>query len=211
MIGTAQNVYAASNRRHTRSGEGGNTSLSASYIARLVGNGLSWAMPLFLLFAAIRLALRHRRGERGLDRRECLLWLFVFYLVMLFSLTIFSRTPLQISSGLAERLNIVNLTPFHETYKLLRHGAVALFWYNVAGNIAWFVPMGALWPALLRGQWKGIKTFFFCLGISFFIETLQLVFAVGVPDVDDLILNVLGGIIGYFAYFILKKTLNSNK
>jgi glycopeptide antibiotics resistance protein len=38
--------------------------------------------------------------------------------------------------------------------------------------------------------------------LSFFIETVQLVFKIGVFDVDDLIMNTLGGLIGYVIYRI---------
>ena len=41
--------------------------------------------------------------------------------------------------------------------------------------------------------------------MSLFIESVQLLTRVGSFDVDDLILNTLGGILGYVLFYILNK------
>ncbi|MBS6561434.1 MAG: VanZ family protein, partial [Clostridiales bacterium] len=43
----------------------------------------------------------------------------------------------------------------------------------------------------------------FCF--SFVIESMQLIFRVGVFDVDDLLMNTIGGVIGYIVYKIARK------
>ena len=43
----------------------------------------------------------------------------------------------------------------------------------------------------------------FLLSLSF--ETLQLIFKVGSFDVDDLLLNTIGGMLGYLAFWILDR------
>ena len=54
--------------------------------------------------------------------------------------------------------------------------------------------------------WEEKKGFLFTVSVTFqmslTVEVLQLLFRVGSFDVDDLILNTLGGILGYF---LLKK------
>lgn len=68
---------------------------------------------------------------------------------------------------------------------------------NLGGNIAMFVPFGAflpsLWPKLQRA-WKAIPVG--CLTIIL-IEICQLFTLRGRCDIDDLILNVIGIILGY--------------
>ncbi len=71
-----------------------------------------------------------------------------------------------------------------------------------------FLPIGFL-VTLLFPLFKSLKLILF---ISFFtsllFETVQLIFVLGVFDVDDLILNSLGGAFGYLtlsAFFRIKK------
>lgn len=106
-----------------------------------------------------------------------------------------------------------NLTPFLEikrfaTSSSLNFKAILV---NLAGNVAAFMPFGAL-VRWVRNKKTGfiiaaLHTFIF----SFIIETIQLVTMVGVFDVDDLILNTLGGLLGYICYAILKAMNNKRE
>ena len=71
-------------------------------------------------------------------------------------------------------------------------------WANVLLNVALFVPAGFLLPLLWKGLRKGSRAIPVCLLLSLGIELLQLAFARGVCDVDDLIANTLGGALGFF-------------
>ena len=75
---------------------------------------------------------------------------------------------------------------------------------NVIGNTAMFIPLGIVWPSVYKGldtHWKVISA---GIGFSLFIEILQLPFYDRVSDVDDLLLNSLGFIIGYLLYLLAK-------
>jgi glycopeptide antibiotics resistance protein len=94
-----------------------------------------------------------------------------------------------------------NFTPFASFvyfYKIrYRFGYVIK---NVIGNILGFIPLGFLLPVLfssLRTARKAIWTVFL---ISLSFETLQLIFNLGVFDVDDLLLNTVGGAVGYLLF-----------
>lgn len=68
---------------------------------------------------------------------------------------------------------------------------------NLAGNIIGFMPFGFILP-LLEKKFQKLSTVTlatFCLSLTF--ELLQLVFEFGSFDVDDLMLNTLGGILGF--------------
>ena len=73
---------------------------------------------------------------------------------------------------------------------------------NLAGNIIGFIPLGIFVPFLFRRLRVAWKTVLMVFLISLSFEMTQLVFGLGVFDVDDLILNTLGGLIGYFVFMI---------
>ena len=77
---------------------------------------------------------------------------------------------------------------------------------NLAGNIIGFIPFGVILPLLSRKfmSLKKVMLATFCL--SFMFECMQLIFRFGSFDVDDLMLNTLGGIVGYL---FVKVVVNS--
>lgn len=75
--------------------------------------------------------------------------------------------------------------------------------HNLLGNVILFIPFGLLFP-LCFGKGKGFfKITCYTFLLSFFAELWQVVFKVGIFDVDDILLNVLGGIIGFLLYRII--------
>ncbi|WP_413304240.1 VanZ family protein [Bacillus sp. 1P10SD] len=81
---------------------------------------------------------------------------------------------------------------------------------NLAGNVVGFIPLGFILPLLLKKfqRLSAVMAASFCLSLSY--EILQLLFEFGSFDVDDLILNTLGGMLGYipsklFIYFLRKR------
>lgn len=76
-------------------------------------------------------------------------------------------------------------------------------WLNVMLNIAMFGPFGFLLPLLSKKCRKWYLTIPAGFGYSLVIELLQLIFARGVFDVDDLFCNTLGGAMGYFAVMVI--------
>ncbi len=82
---------------------------------------------------------------------------------------------------------------------------------NLGGNIIGFIPFGILLPLLFvwcRSIWKIILASFL---ISLAFETTQLITGLGVFDIDDIILNTAGGIVGFIVYLILKNIAIESK
>jgi glycopeptide antibiotics resistance protein len=130
------------------------------------------------------------------------LWvLFLLYLLLLFRITVFRSSfgdyPL-FSHGQ------ILWVPFVSLWKILKN-STSCFLYLFLGNLVWFVPFGILVPTLTKAR-KG--TIFYCFLISLLIETLQYVFGTGVSEVEDLILNTLGGAIGYGIFKLFEKCLS---
>ena len=72
---------------------------------------------------------------------------------------------------------------------------------NLAGNIVIFVPYGFFisMAAVRRGFFK---TLFYSFGLSLCVEVVQLFTRVGSFDVDDILLNTVGGVLGYILFVI---------
>ena len=75
---------------------------------------------------------------------------------------------------------------------------------NVIGNTAMFIPLGIVWPSVYKGLDTHRRVISAGIGFSLCIEILQLPFYDRVSDVDDLLLNSLGFIIGYLLYLLAK-------
>lgn len=76
---------------------------------------------------------------------------------------------------------------------------------NLIGNTAMFIPLGIVWPSVFKkldAPWKVIAA---GVGFSACIEILQLPFYDRVTDIDDLILNSAGYLIGYGIYLLAGK------
>jgi len=78
---------------------------------------------------------------------------------------------------------------------------------NILGNIIGFIPLGILLPVLFARLQKAGKTILSVFLISLGFETIQLLFDLGVFDADDLLLNTVGGAIGYIIYVISKRLM----
>ncbi len=99
-----------------------------------------------------------------------------------------------------------NLVPFREIRRYIAYrrqiGPWMVFW-NLLGNVIGFVPYGALLPAMQKKRMGFWKVALLSFELTLFIEVSQLILRVGSCDVDDMLLNTLGGCIGYGVYRIV--------
>ena len=82
---------------------------------------------------------------------------------------------------------------------------------NLLGNFAGFIPLGILLPLVLPWFRNGVKIILAGFFISLAYETAQLLFDLGVFDVDDLILNTAGVVAGCLIFFIAKYIFKKKK
>lgn len=81
---------------------------------------------------------------------------------------------------------------------------------NLVGNIVLLVPLGVLAPLVFRNlTWKQSLALGFAAGLS--IELMQTMLRVGIFDIDDVILNALGVVLGYWASAILAQWLRERR
>lgn len=75
---------------------------------------------------------------------------------------------------------------------------------NIAGNIVLLFPLGLFLPLFWRWFERAGRTIWWCFGTSLSIELIQLA-AGGVTSADDLLLNTLGGALGFAAARLLMR------
>ena len=125
--------------------------------------------------------------------------LFVLYIGFLFYFLIFSDWYGREGTGEYH----YNLVLFCEIKRFWLYRDV-LGWVsyaNLFGNVLIFIPFGFFMPmaSKYRSFWATAVN---SLALSLLVETFQLLTRVGCFDVDDLVLNTLGGILGYITFMI---------
>lgn len=68
-------------------------------------------------------------------------------------------------------------------------------------NILFFIPFGELFP--WKEKW--IVAFFEALVLSVLMEIAQYIFALGWCEIDDVISNMLGAMLGYWVFIAIRK------
>lgn len=173
------------------------------------------AVPVWLVLRTVWLT---RREQTPRPWRELWMAILVLYLIGLFSQTLLPlpRTEGGLSALLEraeERARAglgINLIPLATIRAFAQHGTPSQNLINLAGNVGIFIPLGILLPALwskLRALWK---TLLLCAACSLFIECFQLFIGRSV-DVDDLLLNTLGGLAGYLLFAVGRAIFSGRK
>ena len=150
----------------------------------------TWPMVLIsvLTLSSIRVIDIVKNKKPFILYKEIFTLLFLIYILCLFQVVTFEDQTLYISGN--------NLVPFKEImrYKI----GSRLFIKNVVGNIVLFIPYGifASLYAKLDKPWEALCLVFFA---SVTVETTQLLIG-RVFDIDDILLNCIGGILGYGVY-----------
>ncbi|GIO32107.1 MULTISPECIES: VanZ family protein [Paenibacillus] len=106
---------------------------------------------------------------------------------------------------IADRLRAAgNLVPLREISGYLRNLGNGTSFINFFGNIAAFMPLGFLLPLVcgIRSM-SPLKVILISFGVSLALESLQLALFIGTFDVDDIIMNTAGGVLGYAVYLVL--------
>ncbi|MGN0165543.1 MAG: VanZ family protein [Lachnospiraceae bacterium] len=99
-----------------------------------------------------------------------------------------------------------NLIPFNEIKRYILYSDMftsTQIIINLFGNIMAFLPFGFFVPMTTDEHQTFIKVTFISMFFSACVESIQLITKVGSFDVDDIILNTVGGAVGYLLYYII--------
>ena len=141
-----------------------------------------------------------------------LLVLLAIYIIVLFKATVFKYPDMGFYAlpGEMSGLRSLNLIPFSTIAEYLQDiagGNIIIGGANVFGNLALFFPLGYMAALLFPGMRKWTRILRLALAVSLAIECCQFVFACGAADIDDVILNTLGGVAGYWFFILAPKRL----
>ena len=128
------------------------------------------------------------------------MYLFIYTHILLFYFLFFSE---KMGRTFVEREYHYNLIPFHEIKRFVKYYEVvgiAAVILNVAGNIAAFMPFGFFLPVFSKRCKRFLNTVFYSCELSLLVELIQLITKVGSFDIDDIILNTIGGAVGFWIF-----------
>ena len=114
----------------------------------------------------------------------------VLWLAVLFRITVFRDGCF--SHGLFS--GRIEWDAFAYYAELARRGNWRYFVYLFVGNLIWFLPAGVLVRLSGGRLWKAVLAGFL---LSALVETGQFILGSGVSELDDLILNTLGAVLGF--------------
>ncbi len=154
---------------------------------------LEGAWPTLVIFLVIVIIMRlfylKNANKRLIFHEELLLLAFITYILLLFELV----TSRDVYIG------GTNLVPFREIFRYPIGSEN--FYRQVAGNIILFMPFGFFATYYTRvNKFRSISLITFLVSLT--IETVQK-FIGRSFDIDDIMLNVLGGVLGFLIYVAL--------
>jgi glycopeptide antibiotics resistance protein len=167
-------------------------------------------------FSYFLLLLYFRNRKHGTPIKF-MISLFLLYLLALVSITLF---PLPIDSNLVADRGLMNnlqnnYIPFATIVDAWQYGYFPLFLKQIGGNILLTVPFGFLLPLIWRKN-DSFRHMFLC-GLLFTIGVESVQFLISalygytykITDVDDVLLNTLGCMIGYLCFRAAKPLLEA--
>lgn len=154
----------------------------------------TWPMVLIssIIVISLRITYLIRKKEKFVLYKELFILSFIIYVLCLFQVVTSTDAPSWTTN---------NFIPFKEILRY-RIGS-KLFIKNVVGNMLLFLPYGFFTSLLLKPK-KSYLIIFLTVIASVSIEIVQM--KIGrVFDVDDILLNIIGGYLGYLLYALLRK------
>jgi glycopeptide antibiotics resistance protein len=106
------------------------------------------------------------------------------------------------SSRFSDGTRIINLIPFAGSFD--ENGG--FMWGEIRDNILIFVPLG-MYICMLKNELSFLNKLLPIVGLTFAIESIQFIFALGRSDITDIIDNTLGGLIGIGIYAVALRIL----
>lgn len=156
----------------------------------------TWPMVIIsvVIMVSFRICYLIKNKEKIVLYKELMMLIFAVYILCLFQVVTFQDDTSWASN---------NFIPFKE---ILRYDITSrLFIKNVLGNMIMFLPFGFFVSYYLKPEKITLPLVLIVIA-SVSIEVVQL--AIGrVFDVDDILLNILGGLIGYFIYDLFRKVV----
>lgn len=160
-------------------------------ILKIMKDSFPMVLICCVIIVSMRIVYLIKNKQKPIFYKEILSLGFIIYIMTLFYVVTFQDVSWSSS----------NFIPFKEMFRY--EFGTKLFFKNVLGNMILFVPYGFFVAYFLKLQ-KPLTMFGMTLLASLTIEFTQM--SIGrVFDIDDILLNIVGGLLGFFLYSILEK------
>ena len=127
--------------------------------------------------------------------------LFVLYIIFIIYFLIFSDWYGRTGEMQEYHYNLVLFKEIKRFWEYRDQVGMFAMFTNLFGNVIIFMPFGFFMQ--MASKYRSLfSTVFYSFGLSLCVETFQLVTKVGSFDVDDLLLNTIGGLAGYILFII---------
>jgi glycopeptide antibiotics resistance protein len=141
--------------------------------------------------------------------------LLLIFLLVLTKVILFKGSPRYYKNYFRTTYHSYNITEGEKKANFKPFATIKLFYEsrrlnmeykvnNLLGNILLFMPLGFLLPLLVKRFRNVFVILLTGFLLSLFYECTQLLTGIGVFDVDDMILNTSGTLIGIIIFYILK-------
>lgn len=142
--------------------------------------------------------------------REVFINLFFIYFLMLVNLTIFKYGELMLDFDTRFYINYI---PLVETINMFKNdfADIHIALYNIIGNILLFIPLGFFIPLFFNKKNKLSKVILYGFTASLTIEVLQIFTPFNTTDIDDIIFNTFGSILGFILFNIIYRIFRNTK
>lgn len=138
--------------------------------------------------------------------KQCLFYFFLIaYIFLLAKILLFKEvSPFDLFSADRAIIRTLSLTPFKTIFEYFSstHFNLWIALMNVVGNIVLFIPLGMYFQIFMRNK-KILNCVALTCAISLCVEVTQYILGIGRTDIDDIILNTLGGLLGIIFYRII--------
>ena len=176
--------------------------IEISYLQMFIFITIIW----ILVRAAIAIRLKKFSVKRELQMLLVYICLVVIARFVYFPLHFINGKIGTLTIGFSKTpFNMISLIPFYFLFD--RYDGWII---NIIGNIAMFIPVGIVWPICFRKLDNIKKTVFAGICFIIFIELSQLLCPARHTDIDDIILNTSGVMIGACVIFAIRKAANSD-
>lgn len=125
-------------------------------------------------------------------------YIYLFLLIFLFKYV----SPFELFSPDRMYHRSVDVIPFNTIHSYLsneKNVSPIIVMSNILGNMILFMPLGMYLQLLKKNKKISISIGIVFL-ISVLIEMFQYIFGIGATDIDDIILNSVGGLLGIVVY-----------
>lgn len=187
------------------------------YLIELIFYSLDRTILYFVIWISLRMMYlffvkKADIKENLFSKHEWVLNIFVFYVLLLVHLTVFREQTSILNVSIHRRsLSEINWHPLVHTIKLTHGISLFSYYYNFYGNILWFIPMGFGAAYLLKERYSFLKALGIGFSVSILIETMQFLFDTGISDIDDVLFNTAGTIIGILLFSVLDRIIKRRK